>query len=56
MPMSQHIGAACEPLVKPKQEVGFCEKIGEATAPIAAPIHASVAATAGVGTSRSLSV
>ncbi len=50
IPMTQHIGAACEPLVKPKQEVQFCEKIADATQPVAAPIHASVSGSIGVGT------
>jgi electron transport complex protein RnfC len=40
IPLAQHIGAACEPLVKPKQEVTLGEVIADATAFVTAPIHA----------------
>lgn len=43
VPLLQHIGAACEPEVKPRQEVALGERIGDAPALIAAPVHASVA-------------
>jgi len=42
LPLSQHIGAPCKPLVKVGQKVRAGEKIAEAEAFISAPIHASV--------------
>ncbi len=42
IPMSQHIGAPCTPLVAVGDEVKLGQKIGEAKAPVSAPIHASV--------------
>lgn len=45
IPLLQHTGAPCEPLVKIKQEVALGEKIGEAAGFISAPVHASVAGT-----------
>ena len=42
IPMSQHIGAPCTPLVSVGDEVKLGQKIGEAKAPVSAPIHASV--------------
>ena len=45
IPVLQHTGSPCEPLVKVKQEVALGEKIGEATGFVSAPIHASVAGT-----------
>ncbi len=42
IPMSQHIGAPCTPLVAVGDEVRLGQKIGEAKAPVSAPIHASV--------------
>jgi Na+-translocating ferredoxin:NAD+ oxidoreductase subunit C len=50
IPLSQHIGAAGEPCVKPKQAVGLGEKIADATAFVTAPIHASVNGVIGVAT------
>jgi len=50
IPFVQHIGAPCEPIVKPRQQVAFGEKIADASVPMAAPIHASVAGTTAVGT------
>lgn len=41
-PMSQHIGAPCEPLVKKGDRVLVGQKIGAATAFVSAPIHSSV--------------
>jgi len=49
MPMAQHIGAACNPIVKPKQEVKLGEKIADVEAFIAAPIHSSVNGVIGPG-------
>lgn len=42
IPLRQHIGAPCEPIVKPGDKVKVGQKIGEATAFVAAPIHSSV--------------
>ena len=42
IPMSQHIGAPCSPLVAVGDTVKLGQKIGEAKAPVSAPIHASV--------------
>lgn len=42
IPMSQHIGAPCTPLVAVGDEVRLGQKIGEAKAPVSAPVHASV--------------
>ena len=42
IPMSMHIGAPCEPLVKIGDLVKVGQKIGESNAPFSAPIHASV--------------
>lgn len=38
----QHLGAPCEPIVGPKQEVSIGDKVGEAKAFISAPVHASI--------------
>ncbi len=40
--MSQHIGAPCTPLVEVGDQVCMGQKIGEAKAPVSAPVHASV--------------
>jgi electron transport complex protein RnfC len=50
MPMVQHIGAACNPIVKPKQEVKLGEKIADTEAFVSAPIHSSINGTIGAGT------
>jgi len=42
VPLLQHIGAACQPVVKPKQQVALGEMIGEAGGFISAPVHASI--------------
>ncbi|MBQ8605271.1 MAG: electron transport complex subunit RsxC [Clostridia bacterium] len=41
-PLSQHIGAACEPLVKPGDIVKIGQKIADTDAFVSAPVHASV--------------
>ncbi len=48
IPMSHHIGAPCEALTKPKQELAIGELIGSSKAFISAPIHASVNGVAGM--------
>lgn len=40
--LSQHIGAACKPLVEKGQEVTIGEKIGDSDAFVSAPVHSSV--------------
>ena len=42
----QHIGAPCEPQVKPRQEVALGEVIGSSESFISAPVHATVAGIA----------
>lgn len=41
-PMSQHIGAPCEPIVEKGDRVLLGQKIAESSAPFSAPIHSSV--------------
>jgi len=38
----QHLGATCEVIVAPKQDVAMGDKVGEAQAFISAPVHASI--------------
>jgi len=45
IPLSQHIGVPCKPLVKAKQAVTQGELIGDADALITAPVHASAPGT-----------
>ena len=42
IPMTQHIGAPCKPLVQVGDYVKMGQKIGENPAPVSAPVHASV--------------
>ena len=42
LPMMQHIGAPCKPLVAVGDYVKMYQKIGESPAPVSAPVHASV--------------
>lgn len=42
IPVAQHIGAPCRPLVLVGDYVKMGQKIGESPAPVSAPIHASV--------------
>jgi len=42
IPLHQHIGATCEPLVKVGDQVYECQKIADTTKFISAPIHASI--------------
>ncbi|UNC90901.1 electron transport complex subunit RsxC [Candidatus Contubernalis alkaliaceticus] len=42
IPLSQHSGAPCEPLVKVGDEVKMGQKIGDVKAFISAPVHSSV--------------
>lgn len=43
IPLQQHIGAPCEPVVKPKQEVVYGELIGQSEAFVSAKLHAPIA-------------
>ena len=45
IPMAQHIGAPCTPLVKKGDYVKMYQKIGDNPAPVSAPVHASVSGT-----------
>ena len=45
IPMSQSIGAPCDPLVKPGDHVDVGQKIGDSARPISAPVHASISGT-----------
>ena len=45
IPMSQHIGAICEPLVSVGQQVAVGQCIGRSEARVSACIHASVSGT-----------
>ena len=45
LPMSMHIGAPCEPLVKKGDYVYLGQKIGESAAPVSSPVHASISGT-----------
>ena len=42
IPLLQHIGGPCTPVVKPKQEVVFGDKIGQGEAFVSASLHAPV--------------
>lgn len=42
IPLQQHIGAPCEPLVKPGDRVKLGQKIGQPKGFVGAPVHASV--------------
>jgi len=45
IPLSQHIGAPCDPLVQVGDKVKVGQKIGESKAFVSAPVHASVSGT-----------
>ena len=45
IPMSQHMGVPCQPLVKVGDEVKVGQKIGDTDAVMSAPIHSSVSGT-----------
>jgi electron transport complex protein RnfC len=45
LPLQQHIGAQCEPLVKIGDKVTICQKIAESNNPNSVPIHASISGT-----------
>ena len=43
----QHLGAPCEPILKPRTEVAFGDVVGQAKGFVCAPVHASIAGTTG---------
>lgn len=45
IPLQQHIGAPCEPIVKAGDTVKVGQKIGEAKGFVSAPVHSSVSGT-----------
>ena len=42
IPLVQHIGAPCEPVVAVGDYVKMGQKIGDSSAPVSAPVHSSV--------------
>jgi electron transport complex protein RnfC len=48
VPLLQHLGAPCEPIVKPRQEVAWGEAIGKDAGAISAAVHSPVAGTVGI--------
>ncbi|WP_176230887.1 electron transport complex subunit RsxC [Candidatus Hakubella thermalkaliphila] len=54
IPLRQHIGATCEPLVEEGDHVKAGQKIGDSTSFVSVPIHASISGTV-VGISTQLS-
>lgn len=42
VPMSQHLGAVCEPTVEAKQEVSAGQEVGRSNAFVSAPVHSPV--------------
>jgi len=47
VPLLQHLGAPCEAVVKPRQDVALGELIGKTEAFVSAPVHASLAGKTG---------
>lgn len=45
IPLSQHIGAPCTPLVAPGDHVDYGQKIGDVESGLGCPVHASVSGT-----------
>jgi electron transport complex protein RnfC len=45
IPLLQHLGAPCEPIVSPKQEVVMGQMVGKGPGFVTAPVHASVSGT-----------
>jgi len=45
IPLLQHLGAPCEPVVNPKQTVSMGEMVGQGKGFVTAPVHASVNGT-----------
>jgi electron transport complex protein RnfC len=47
VPLLQHLGAPCEPIVKPRQEVVWGDVIGKGAGPISAAVHSPIAGVVG---------
>ncbi len=45
IPLQQHLGAPCEPMVKARQAVAFGDMVGQGKGFVTAPVHASIAGT-----------
>ncbi len=45
LPMVQHLGAPCVPVVKPGDVVGVGQVVGDSERPVSAPVHSSVSGT-----------
>jgi len=54
IPLSQHIGAPCEPVAKPKTAVAVGDVVGDVKAFVAAPVHSSVDGLTGAPTVTTL--
>jgi len=54
IPLSQHIGAPCKNIVKPRTQVGIGDLIGDSDAFVSAPVHASIAGTTAAETATTL--
>ncbi len=50
VPLAQHIGAPATPLVKPRDDVEFAQKLGDPAGFVSAPIHSPVAGKVGMKT------
>jgi len=47
LPLQQHLGAPCEPVVRARDEVDLGQLVGDSQARISAPVHASVCGKVG---------
>ncbi len=47
LPLLQHLGAPCEPVVAPRSEVELGQLLGDSQARVSAPVHASVCGKVG---------
>jgi electron transport complex protein RnfC len=54
VPLLQHLGAACEPVVKPKDEVAWGQMIGRDVGSVSAPVHSPVAGVVAVASVATL--
>jgi electron transport complex protein RnfC len=54
IPLLQHLGAPCEPTLKPRTEVALGDVVGQPTGFVSAPVHASVAGTTARGVMTTL--
>lgn len=54
IPLVQHIGAPCAPTVKPKTAVAAGDVVGDVSAFVSAPVHASIDGTTGAPTATTL--